>query len=117
MVHRGRKHTLPGGTGRSLRQFRSHRNESARKNDQGRVAQVGNHKEKRNDSTGQKLGWSQPMNANGYIGIDFGTTNSHFAYAMIEDGTPRAESINLCGRQSNATCVLWRKPAETEEHI
>jgi hypothetical protein len=36
---------------------------------------------------------------------------------MIEDGTPRAESINLGGRQSNATCVLWRKPAETDEHI
>jgi hypothetical protein len=57
------------------------------------------------------------MNPRGYIGIDFGTTNSHFAYAMIEDGTPRAESISLGGRPANATCVLWKGSAQTEEDI
>ena len=57
------------------------------------------------------------MTPHGYIGIDFGTTNSHFAYATVDEAKPRAESIVLGNRQSNATCVLWRKPAEAAEDI
>jgi len=57
------------------------------------------------------------MDPHGYIGIDFGTTNSHFAHALIEDGRPRAESICLGSRPANATCVLWRDPAETAGDI
>jgi hypothetical protein len=57
------------------------------------------------------------MDPHGYIGIDFGTTNSHFAHALIEDGRPRAESISLGSRPANATCVLWRDPAETAGDI
>ena len=57
------------------------------------------------------------MNTNGYIGIDFGTNNSHFACALLNDGTPRADSIVLNNRPSNATCVLWKKPGMTEEDI
>ena len=56
------------------------------------------------------------MNTQGYIGIDFGTSNSHFAYATITDGEPRAEPIVLGNRPSNATCVLWRKPAQAEQN-
>lgn len=57
------------------------------------------------------------MNPHGYIGIDFGTTNSHFAWAALGEGPPRADSIELGNRQSNATCVLWKKPARDEQDI
>ncbi|MGH8470352.1 MAG: Hsp70 family protein [Gammaproteobacteria bacterium] len=57
------------------------------------------------------------MNVRGYIGIDFGTTNSHFASAVIDEAKPRAEPIALGNRHSNATCVLWKKPAVEENDI
>jgi hypothetical protein len=52
----------------------------------------------------------------GYIGIDFGTSNSHFAYCNREgDLTP--QPILLGGKASMTTCVLWRRPAREERDI
>jgi cell division ATPase FtsA len=52
----------------------------------------------------------------GYIGIDFGTSNSHFAYCNV-DGNLVAESIRLGGKASQCTCVLWKEPGQREEDI
>jgi hypothetical protein len=52
----------------------------------------------------------------GYIGIDFGTSNSHFAYSNT-DGNVAAEPIRLGGRAAQCTCVLWKDPASAEEDI
>ena len=48
----------------------------------------------------------------GYVGIDFGTCNSHFAYCNL-DGPPHAQPIPLGGMglpASIATCILWKEP-------
>jgi hypothetical protein len=52
----------------------------------------------------------------GYIGIDFGTSNSHFAYCNV-DGNLVAEPIRLSGKASQCTCVLWKEPAQSEADI
>ncbi|MCU0702712.1 MAG: Hsp70 family protein [Fimbriiglobus sp.] len=48
----------------------------------------------------------------GYIGIDFGTSNSHFAFCNHSD-RPIAESVGIGKGGSMPTCVLWKKPGET----
>jgi len=60
---------------------------------------------------------SQPAGAHGYIGIDFGTSNSHVAYCNIE-GAEVAVPICLNGTETSVqTCVLWREPAWEESEI
>ena len=56
------------------------------------------------------------MNPFGYIGIDFGTSNSHFAYCNYA-GKPTPEAVRVGEKGSMPTCVLWQKPAEEEKHI
>jgi hypothetical protein len=51
----------------------------------------------------------------GYIGIDFGTCNSHFAYCDMHGLRP--EPIRLGGKLSQQTCVLWKYPFATEKDI
>jgi molecular chaperone DnaK (HSP70) len=41
----------------------------------------------------------------GYVGIDFGTSNSHFAYCN-RDGDLKPQTIHLGGKASLTTCVL-----------
>ena len=52
----------------------------------------------------------------GYIGIDFGTSNSHFAYCN-RDGDLKPQTIALGGKSSVTTCVLWRRPAREEGDV
>jgi molecular chaperone DnaK len=53
----------------------------------------------------------------GYIGIDFGTSNSHFAYCNT-DGALAAEPISLDGNEKSVhTCVLWKEPAREESDV
>jgi molecular chaperone DnaK len=52
----------------------------------------------------------------GYIGIDFGTSNSHFAYCN-HASKPTPEPVGVGNKGSMPTCVLWEKPAEEEKHI
>jgi hypothetical protein len=52
----------------------------------------------------------------GYIGIDFGTSNSHFAYCNV-DGNLVAETLRLGGKAAQCTCVLWKEPGEREEDV
>jgi hypothetical protein len=52
----------------------------------------------------------------GYIGIDFGTSNSHFAYCNRE-GDLKAQPICVGGKTSVTTCVLWQQPAQEEQDI
>jgi hypothetical protein len=52
----------------------------------------------------------------GYIGIDFGTSNSHLAYCNSE-GSLTAEPIRLGGKASQCTCVLWKEPALAEHDV
>lgn len=55
----------------------------------------------------------------GYVGIDFGTSNSHFAYCNL-DGQLQAQSLPLGGLghpSSVCTCVLWKLPGDKEEDI
>jgi len=52
----------------------------------------------------------------GYIGIDFGTSNSHFAYCLKE-GDEKPVTIRLGGKPSVTTCVLWKQPARDEADI
>jgi hypothetical protein len=56
------------------------------------------------------------MKKEGYIGIDFGTTNSHFAYARLGKELPQAIPIMLGDSQggSVSTCVLWKAPGRAE---
>ena len=50
----------------------------------------------------------------GYIGIDFGTSNSHFAYCNVNgDLTP--DTIYLNGKPSVTTCILWKKNGQTSD--
>jgi molecular chaperone DnaK (HSP70) len=56
------------------------------------------------------------MHPFGYVGIDFGTSNSHFAYCNAE-GDLRPQTIQLAGKPSVTTCVLWRWPAQEEGDI
>ena len=44
----------------------------------------------------------------GYIGIDFGTAFSHFAYCGV--GTRQAQPVAGGATPSEETCVLWRQP-------
>jgi molecular chaperone DnaK len=57
------------------------------------------------------------MEPKGYIGIDFGTTNSHFAYARLDQDPAQAIPILLNGAEggSLSSCVLWKAPGCTEE--
>lgn len=57
------------------------------------------------------------MDHKGFIGIDFGTTNSHFAYSRLDQDPPRATPVMLGDSQggSVSTCVLWKAPARGEE--
>jgi hypothetical protein len=52
----------------------------------------------------------------GYIGIDFGTSNSHFAYCN-DASKPTPEAVGVGKSGSMPTCVLWQKPAEEEKQI
>ena len=53
----------------------------------------------------------------GYIGIDFGTSNSHFAYCNT-DGVLVAEPISLDGNEKSVhTCVLWKEPAQEDSDV
>ena len=53
----------------------------------------------------------------GYIGIDFGTSNSHFAYANLGRHL-RAEPIRLSGGEDSIpSCILLREPGEAESDI
>ena len=53
----------------------------------------------------------------GYIGIDFGTSNSHFAYANLGRHL-RAEPIRLSGGEDSIpSCILLREPGEDERDI
>jgi hypothetical protein len=52
----------------------------------------------------------------GYIGIDFGTSNSHFAYCN-HASKPTPEAVNVGKSGSMPTCVLWQQPAAEEKHI
>lgn len=54
----------------------------------------------------------------GYIGIDFGTTNSHIAYTDLSEGALRATPVALDAaerKRSATTCVLWKQPGRTEQ--
>src|SRR5271155_5155516 len=60
---------------------------------------------------------SSPPPPHGYIGIDFGTSNSHFAYCNT-DGALVAEPICLDGKEKSVhSCVLWREPALADSDI
>jgi molecular chaperone DnaK len=60
---------------------------------------------------------SSPPIPHGYIGIDFGTSNSHFAYCNT-DGALVAEPICLDGKEKSVlTCVLWKEPASEDSDI
>jgi hypothetical protein len=60
---------------------------------------------------------SQAAGIHGYIGIDFGTSNSHIAYCNV-DGPLIAAPICLNGKETSVpTCVLWREPAWDESEI
>lgn len=53
----------------------------------------------------------------GYIGIDFGTSNSHFAYANLGRHL-RADPIRLSGGEDSIpSCLLVREPGERVEDI
>jgi molecular chaperone DnaK len=52
----------------------------------------------------------------GYIGIDFGTSNSHFVYCN-RDGACKPQPICLGGKSSVTSCVLWKQPAHEESDI
>ena len=53
----------------------------------------------------------------GYLGIDFGTSKSHFAYCNT-DGSLVAEPICLDGNEKSVhTCVLWKEPAREDSDI
>jgi hypothetical protein len=48
-----------------------------------------------------------------YLGIDFGTSNTHVAYCNdLGEGPLTAVPIKFAGRPSIATCVLWGNPAD-----
>ena len=46
----------------------------------------------------------------GYIGADFGTSNSHFAHCVTDGVPPKPETIRLGDSDSQETCVLWKVP-------
>lgn len=51
------------------------------------------------------------MDIKGYVGIDFGTANSHFAYCEVTDGSVRASMIRLDGAQGGMSVpsyLLWK---------
>jgi hypothetical protein len=48
----------------------------------------------------------------GYIGIDFGTSNTHFAHCVTDGDPPQPETIRLGDSDSQTTCVLWKVPKE-----
>ncbi len=53
----------------------------------------------------------------GYVGIDFGTSNSHFAYCNT-DGALAAEPICLDGNEKSVhTCVLWKEPGLDDSDV
>jgi hypothetical protein len=52
----------------------------------------------------------------GYIGIDFGTSNSHFAYCL-RDGDDKPVTIHLGGKPFVTSCVLWKQPARDEADV
>ena len=55
-----------------------------------------------------------PLPVRGYIGIDFGTSNSHFAYANLGRQL-RAEPIRLSGGEDSVpSCILLREAPEGE---
>ncbi len=56
------------------------------------------------------------MGITGYIGIDFGTSNSHFAYCNTS-GELKPQTVRLGGKSSVATCVLWKLPAKGDGDV
>src|SRR5207248_187284 len=47
-----------------------------------------------------------------YLGIDFGTSNTHVAFCDDRGGGPLAPAaVRLGGRPPTTTCVPWRHPA------
>lgn len=53
-----------------------------------------------------------------YVGIDFGTSNSHVAYCIdTGEGPLIAVPIRFGGRPSIATCVLWGRPGSGEAQV
>jgi len=53
-----------------------------------------------------------------FLGIDFGTSNTHVAYCDSNDrGKLNPIPIKLGGKASTTTCVLWRRPAVADEEV
>ncbi|MDB5308535.1 MAG: hypothetical protein JWO38_2737 [Gemmataceae bacterium] len=53
-----------------------------------------------------------------YLGIDFGTSNTHVAHCTDgADGRLVPTPIKLGGKTSTATCVLWREPARSADDV
>ncbi len=53
-----------------------------------------------------------------YVGIDFGTSNTHVATCVdTGEGPLTAVPIRFGGRPSIATCVLWGSSPTDEEHV
>jgi hypothetical protein len=53
-----------------------------------------------------------------YIGIDFGTSNTHVAYCNDQgDGPLAAVAIKIAGKAPTTTCVLWNSAADGSEFV
>ena len=57
------------------------------------------------------------MDIRGYLGIDFGTANSHFAYCEVGDGAVHASAIPLDGAENHAAVpsyLLWETTEDSK---
>ncbi|MFL5253727.1 MAG: Hsp70 family protein [Rhodopila sp.] len=53
-----------------------------------------------------------------YLGIDFGTSNTHVAYCNDQgDGALTAVAIKIAGKSPTATCVLWGTASDGSEIV
>jgi molecular chaperone DnaK len=52
----------------------------------------------------------------GYLGIDFGTSNTHIAVCYL-DGNGAPQTIPLAGKTSVPTCLLWKEPGQTDDDV
>jgi molecular chaperone DnaK len=52
----------------------------------------------------------------GYLGIDFGTSNTHVAICYL-DGNGAPQTIPLAGKTSIPTCLLWKEPGQTDDDV
>jgi hypothetical protein len=54
----------------------------------------------------------------GSIGIDFGTSNTHFAFSnLIAGAAPEPRPLNVFGAALVPSCVLWKKPCTRDESL